>query len=158
MLKILENLQVKDVYVYKAILCLSIGENVKINTKVEIPRFDLEIQSPFRFIQNEMILFGSYEKLFFENVYQINLLPLPLKIKMIKVKSFGDFFLKFEKDFCLQVFVDTRKECENWRLSDNLEEINNDVIFNYKEDFFAQKAQKYKDIERYLIRNQHSKK
>lgn len=144
-------LQIQEIYIYKSILCLSIGECI--NQKTKIYRFDLEIQAPFRFIQKEKIIFGSYEKLYMGEESDIGLIPLPIKILKTQIESLGDLFVELERGIVLEVFIDTLKDSENWRLSDNLKGLEDDIVFNQKEEFFAQKAQKYKIIEKFLIRN-----
>lgn len=69
------------------------------------------------------------------------------------VGDLGDMRVEFEEGVVLEVFIDTRERSENWRLSDNLKDLQEDIVFNQKEEFFAQKAQKYKMIEKFLIRN-----
>lgn len=55
MLKSIVGLRVQEIYIYKGILCLSLGECIDLEAKVY--RFDLEIQSPFRFTQGDRIVF-----------------------------------------------------------------------------------------------------
>lgn len=147
----LVGLEVWEIYVYRGILCLSIGECI--DEEAELHRFDLEIQSPFRFVQKGRILLGSYERLHMEEENDIGLITLPIKITGVRVENLGDLFVELEREIVLEVFIDTAEKSENWRLSDNLKGLEDDIVFNQKEKFFAQKAQEYKTIEEFLIRN-----
>lgn len=151
MLEGIVGLQIQEIYIYKSILCLSLGECI--DSKAKLYQFDLEIQSPFRFTQGSRIIFGSYERLCMGEEGEVKTIALPIKIAKIEIKSLGDLRIEFDEGVVLEIFIDTREKSENWRLSDNAKDLNEDIVFNQKEDFFAQKAQKYKMIENFLIRN-----
>lgn len=149
MLESIVGLRVQEIYIYKGILCLSLGECI--DSKAKVYRFDLEIQSPFRFTQGDRIIFGSYEGLWVEEERKIEIEAI--RVIKASVEDLGDLRVEFEEGVVLEVFIDTRERSENWRLSDNMEDLQEDIVFNQKEEFFAQKAQKYKMIEKFLIRN-----
>lgn len=149
MLESIVGLRVQEIYIYKGILCLSLGECI--DSKAKVYQFDLEIQSPFRFTQGDRIIFGSYEGLWMEEEREIEVGAM--RAIKASVGDLGDMRVEFEEGVVLEVFIDTRERSENWRLSDNLKDLQEDIVFNQKEEFFAQKAQKYKMIERFLIRN-----
>lgn len=151
MLENIVGLQVQEICVYKSILCLSLGECI--DSKEGIYQFDLEIQSPFRIIQGDRIVFGLHEMLGMGEYEVIGAISLPTKIVKIVIGDLGDLRIEFDGGVVLEVFIDTRKKSENWRLSDNSKGLDEDIVFNQKEDFFAQKAQEYKTIEKFLIRN-----
>lgn len=149
MLESIIGMEIQEIYMYKNILCLSLGECI--DSKAKLYRFDLEIQSPFRFTQADKIVFGSYEGLWAEEESEIEIGVT--KIVKAIVENLGDLRVEFEEGVTLEVFIDTREKSENWRLSDNLKDLQEDTVFNQEEKTFAQKAQKYKMIEKFLIRN-----
>lgn len=151
MLENIVGLQVQEIYVYKSIFCLSLGECI--DSKEGVYQFDLEIQSPFRIIQGDRIVFGLHEMLGIKEYEEIGAIALPTRIVKIAIGDLGDFRIEFDGGVVLEVFIDTREKSENWRLSDNSKGLDEDIVFNQKEDFFAQKAQEYKTIEKFLIRN-----
>lgn len=152
-LQYLQNLTLKEITLFNNILGLEIGEYITQQSTnkgiVTMPRFSLEIQSTYRFVRADKIIFGSYEGLFtHSNGRFVWILQefCPAMIVSIGTSNLGDMHISFDNGLRLEVFNDTNIPSKNYRIYDNAK--SND----YDEEFFD-KAQNYIKIEKYLIRN-----
>lgn len=149
----LQNHILQEITLFNGVLGLEIDEDItnhcENGKEVLMPRFSLEVQSTYRFIQNKEIIFGSYESLFFDSKDKLIWILqdiCPTMIKDIGISKLDDIFIDFANGLRLEVFNDTNISNHNYRIYDNAKSA------DYDEAFFD-KAQNYIKIERGLIRN-----